>query len=103
GFPWAWFARRPPTGRGSSTRCREPSLVCDRTLRSDYTVAMAADRPRLPGSKASSASLKARQRPGARERHSPRQNHLLAALPAADFERIDPHLELVPMSLGDVL
>jgi len=77
--------------------------VCDRTLRSDYTVAMAADRPRLPGSKASSASLKARQLAAAGERHSPRQNHLLAALPAADFERIEPHLELVPMSLGDVL
>ena len=35
--------------------------------------------------------------------HSPRQNHLLAALPPSEFERIAPHLELVTMSLGDVL
>ena len=35
--------------------------------------------------------------------HSPNQNHLLAALPAAEFERLAPHLELVPMLLGDTL
>jgi CRP-like cAMP-binding protein len=33
--------------------------------------------------------------------HSPNQNHLLAALPTADFERLAPHLELVPMLLGE--
>ena len=31
---------------------------------------------------------------------SPRQNHLLAALPAADYERLLPHLELVPLPLA---
>ncbi len=35
--------------------------------------------------------------------HSPRQNHLLDALPAAEYERIIPHLELVPMPLGKVI
>lgn len=35
--------------------------------------------------------------------HNPRQNHLLDALPAAEYERLFPHLELVPMPLGDVL
>src|SRR5436190_20624551 len=35
--------------------------------------------------------------------HSPSQNHLLAALPAADFERLSPHLELVEMPLGEIL
>jgi CRP-like cAMP-binding protein len=35
--------------------------------------------------------------------HSPNQNHLLAALPAEDFERLAPHLELIPMLLGDYL
>jgi CRP-like cAMP-binding protein len=35
--------------------------------------------------------------------HSPRQNHLLAALPASDFQRLASHLELVPMKLGEVL
>ncbi|MEO6146465.1 MAG: Crp/Fnr family transcriptional regulator [Sulfuriferula sp.] len=34
---------------------------------------------------------------------SPNQNHLLAALPTAEFERILPHLELVQMPLGKVL
>ncbi|MBS1214975.1 MAG: hypothetical protein H6R26_3592, partial [Proteobacteria bacterium] len=28
--------------------------------------------------------------------HNPRQNHLLAALPAQDRERLLPHLERVP-------
>jgi CRP-like cAMP-binding protein len=35
--------------------------------------------------------------------HNPNQNHLLAALPAAEFERLAAHLELVPMPLGEVL
>jgi CRP-like cAMP-binding protein len=35
--------------------------------------------------------------------HSPGQNRLLAALPAAEFERLAPHLELVPMLLGETL
>ncbi|MGH8642844.1 MAG: Crp/Fnr family transcriptional regulator [Burkholderiales bacterium] len=32
--------------------------------------------------------------------HKPTQNHLLAALPAADQERLLPHLELVPLPLA---
>src|SRR5690348_13625832 len=35
--------------------------------------------------------------------HSPAQNHLLRALPASDYKRLAPHLELIPMKLGDVL
>jgi CRP-like cAMP-binding protein len=35
--------------------------------------------------------------------HSPRQNHLLAALPAPERERLYPHLELGPLPLGEVL
>jgi CRP-like cAMP-binding protein len=35
--------------------------------------------------------------------HSPNQNQLLAALPAVEFERLLPHLELVPMLLGETL
>jgi CRP-like cAMP-binding protein len=32
--------------------------------------------------------------------YSPKQNHLLASLPAADFARLLPDLQLVPMPLG---
>ena len=35
--------------------------------------------------------------------HTPNQNHLLAALPAAEFERLAPHLELATMPLGTIL
>ena len=35
--------------------------------------------------------------------HSPMQNHLLAALPASVFQRLEPQLELVNMTLGDTL
>jgi CRP-like cAMP-binding protein len=35
--------------------------------------------------------------------HSPNQNLLLAALPATEFERLSPHLELVPLPLGEIL
>lgn len=35
--------------------------------------------------------------------HSPSQNHLLAALPTAEFEALATHLELVPMRLGQML
>ena len=34
---------------------------------------------------------------------TPRQNHLLDALPAAEFDRLSPHLELVAMPLGEAL
>jgi CRP-like cAMP-binding protein len=36
-------------------------------------------------------------------KQDPNQNHLLAALLDAEFERLCPHLESVPMLLGDVL
>ena len=35
--------------------------------------------------------------------HDPRQNHLLAALPAEENARIFPHLELVSMPLGETV
>ena len=35
--------------------------------------------------------------------HAPTHNHLLAALPPLERERIYPHLELIPMPLGRVL
>ncbi len=35
--------------------------------------------------------------------NNPNQNHLLAALPAAEFDRLSPHLEPTMMRLGDVL
>jgi CRP-like cAMP-binding protein len=51
------------------------------------------------------ADLETRSRSTDRKRvesmqQTPRQNHLLAALPAADYERLLPDLELVPMPLG---
>ncbi|MCY0915489.1 Crp/Fnr family transcriptional regulator [Massilia antarctica] len=36
-------------------------------------------------------------------KHDPNQNHLLAALLDAEFDRLAPHLELLPLLLGDVL
>ncbi len=35
--------------------------------------------------------------------HDPRQNYLLAALPASEFDRVAPHLQLVTLQLGEVL
>jgi CRP-like cAMP-binding protein len=35
--------------------------------------------------------------------HNPNQNHLLAALPSAEYERLAPHLALVAMPLGEVI
>lgn len=35
--------------------------------------------------------------------HTPHQNHLLDALPAAEFDRLASHLELISMELGDVI
>ena len=35
--------------------------------------------------------------------HSPNQNHLIAALPTAEYERLVPHLKLVAIPLGEVL
>ncbi|HKQ28169.1 MAG TPA: Crp/Fnr family transcriptional regulator [Burkholderiales bacterium] len=35
--------------------------------------------------------------------HNPSQNHLLAALPTTEFERLAAHLHLVPLPLGEML
>ena len=35
--------------------------------------------------------------------HSPAQNHLLSALPTAEFELVTPHLDLVLLRLGEIL
>ena len=35
--------------------------------------------------------------------HATTQNHILAAFPAVEYDRLSPHLELVTMPLGDVL
>jgi CRP-like cAMP-binding protein len=40
---------------------------------------------------------------GASSRHTPRQNHLLGALPTYAYDRVAVHLELVELNLGDVL
>ncbi len=37
------------------------------------------------------------------QHHDPKQNLLLAALPDVEFARLQPHLELIPMVLGEAL
>jgi CRP-like cAMP-binding protein len=64
---------------------------------------MATNTPRRGARKASSLALKVKAQVAASARHSPHQNHLLAALPASDYQRLASHLELVPMKLGEVL
>jgi len=50
------------------------------------------------------AALEAEYRPFAvSSLQGPARNHLLAALPPADFKRLAPDLELVPMPLGEIL
>jgi CRP-like cAMP-binding protein len=62
----------------------------------------ASERGRNAG-KGSSLPAKGELRASASARHSPHQNHLLNALPVSDYARIAPHLELIPLGLGDVL
>ena len=57
---------------------------------------------RQPGSKQSTMSTKTAA-PAVPAVSSPLQNQLLAALPAADYQRILPNLEFVPLPLGMVL
>ena len=63
---------------------------------------MAATRPERKFRKVPRPSSGAK-RATASELHNPHQNHLLDALPVADFQRIAAHLELIEMNLGDVL
>lgn len=48
-------------------------------------------------------SLPAVHKRGIDRGHDPHQNHLLAALPAEEFQRLLPALELLPLALGDML
>jgi CRP-like cAMP-binding protein len=62
---------------------------------------MAAEKLRRSARKAAPVRMKVADVVGAR--HSPRENHLLNALPDADYARLELQLELIPMRLGDVL
>ena len=64
---------------------------------------VAADKPGPSVTKAPSLPLDGGSGVAAAAGHTPHQNHLLDALPRDDYERLEPHLELIPMSLGDVL
>jgi len=64
---------------------------------------MGADRPSPSVGTAPSPPVTDRSRVAAPERPNPHQNHLLDALPTAEYERIAAQLELVPMPLGEVL
>jgi CRP-like cAMP-binding protein len=62
--------------------------------------------PRLPGHRHGNHGeqlMHTKPKLPAAAAHSPLQNHLLAALPAEVFERLAPHLEGVPMPLGEAL
>jgi CRP-like cAMP-binding protein len=54
-------------------------------------------------SKSSTVSITQKSPALAPARQIPQQNHLLAALPPNDYERLAPHLELIPLKLGEVL
>jgi CRP-like cAMP-binding protein len=64
---------------------------------------MAIDRWAEVKEEASAVPLASRSQEASPPRHSPRQNHLLNALPAEDYKRIAAHLELVPLKLGEIL
>jgi CRP-like cAMP-binding protein len=59
--------------------------------------------PQREGGSGSASRSKSGARPGALVPRSPRQNHLLDALPPGDYTRLTPHLEVVPLALGEVL
>jgi CRP-like cAMP-binding protein len=64
---------------------------------------MPADRSQRSAGKTGFRGVAGRPRTDDPTLHSPHQNHLLDALPARDYERLAPNLEMVPMRLGDVL
>jgi len=64
---------------------------------------MATPRPGRSLGKAPIPPLKDRSSIALLKRGSPHQNHLLEALPANDYARLEPYLELVQLELGEVL
>ena len=68
----------------------------------NYTGKMAADKAVRAAGSAPSSSVNGGERV-ATTPINPLRNHLLAALPASDYERLAPHLEPIPMELGEVL
>ena len=83
----------PPPGR---------PIWCRSRLRSRLS-RMPVDKADRGVRKTTAPPSKAGSRVAAATRHTARQNHLLDALPGADYERLEAHLELIPMRLGDVL
>jgi CheY-like chemotaxis protein len=85
-------AASTPTARSSSFRVSGEPMF-NRPAASSATAESAWNSPR------------GRQHPDAAMHRSIAriQNHLLAALPTAEFERLAAHLELVPLPLGEML
>src|SRR5271163_834698 len=63
----------------------------------------AAGRPRRSVGQKSSSRVTDESSMAVPARRNPHQNHLLDALPAGDFERLQSHLEVIRMELGEVL
>src|SRR5271170_3905137 len=63
----------------------------------------AAGRPRRSVGQKSSSRVTDESSMAVPARRNPHQNHLLDALPAGDFERLESHLEVIRMELGEVL
>jgi CRP-like cAMP-binding protein len=68
-----------------------------------YTMLMATTRRRRSVGNPPISASKGRSTIAPFGRSSPHQNHLLDALPASDYTRLEPYLELVSMGLGEVL
>ncbi len=64
---------------------------------------MGTIRPRTARANATSSKRPLPERKAPEARTDANRNHLLDALPAADFDRLRPHFEHVTLALGDVL
>jgi len=78
--------------------CLPKRALCD-IVNTSY-VSVRYEKPQRPSICCEAKSMQMVTNPSLSARQSPRQNRLLAALPAADYERLQPHLEPLPLPLG---
>jgi CRP-like cAMP-binding protein len=86
--------------RVTASLCAQPHTPAAALL---YNVLMAVGKPVRAAANASSRRTTRGKQAATPVDFDPRRNCLLAALPKSDYERLLPHLELIPMGLGDVL
>jgi CRP-like cAMP-binding protein len=96
------YSSRMATGRRSTAKAKAAE-VANKAAADDRASTPTRASAAVRAATSADALTPAHPAAAASPRHTPRENHLLGALPAYAYDRLSAHLEPVQLNLGDVL